>query len=144
MRDRAIAELIKDRGFVGVGTGITVADCAQRMKAANAGAVLVVEKDRLLGILTERDILVRVVAAHQDPNTTLVADVMTPDPQTISPDKPFDHALHIMYERGFRHLPVIADGRPVGMVCASDALGPELEGFKSELTMREKIAEALG
>jgi signal-transduction protein with cAMP-binding, CBS, and nucleotidyltransferase domain len=69
---------------------------------------------------------------------------MTPRPQTIHPDKPFGHALHLMLEGGFRHVPVVEDGRPMGMVSACDALGPELEQFVSELRDREHIGEILG
>jgi CBS domain-containing protein len=86
----------------------------------------------------------RVVAEGRDPSDTRVGDVMTRNPQTIDPDKPFEHALHIMYEGGFRHVPVVEDdGRLIGMVSARDALGPELREFADELDTREHIGEIL-
>ena len=69
---------------------------------------------------------------------------MTAHPQTIGPDKPFGHALLMMYESGFRHVPVVEHGKPIGMVSARDALGPELQEFESELERRQHIGEILG
>jgi signal-transduction protein with cAMP-binding, CBS, and nucleotidyltransferase domain len=62
----------------------------------------------------------------------------------IHPDKPFGNALFMMYEGGFRHVPVVENGRPLGMVSARDALGPELEEFGAEMLHREQIAQILG
>jgi CBS domain-containing protein len=70
--------------------------------------------------------------------------VMTAHPQTITPDKPFGHALLMMHEAGFRHVPVVENGKPVGMVSARDALAPELQEFDSELERRTRIGEILG
>ena len=69
---------------------------------------------------------------------------MTPDPQSIHPDKAFGHAMLMMYEGGFRHVPVVENGRPLGVVSARDALGPELQAFESEISNREHIREILG
>ena len=105
--------------------------------------MLVCDKKRLVGVFTERDALFRVTAGECDPKTTLLADVMTPNPQTIGPDKPLGHALHMMYEGGFRNVPVVEKGRPIGMVSAHDALGPELKEFVAEMDERENITEIL-
>ena len=104
---------------------------------------MVVEGGRLVGIFTERDALFGVIAEGRDPRSTRLGEVMTRDPQTIGPDKPLGHALHMMYEGGFRHVPVVENGRPLGMVSARDALGPELREFESELVQREHIREIL-
>jgi len=69
---------------------------------------------------------------------------MTSNPRTIDPERPFGHALHLMYEGGFRHVPVVKDARPVGMVSARDALGPDLRQFISDLDTRNHIGEILG
>jgi CBS domain-containing protein len=113
------------------------------MKERHVGAVLVVEEGKLAGVFTERDVLNRVVAEDRDPRTTPLAEVMTRNPQTIHPDKPFPDALHLMYEGGFRHVPVVEDGRPVGVISARDALGPELEDFIYELLRREQAHDIL-
>jgi len=113
------------------------------MAAERVGSVMVVRDGRLAGIFTERDALFRVLAARRDPETTRIADVMTANPQTITPDRPLGHAMHMMNEGGFRHVPVVVDGRPVGMVSARDALGCELLAFEQELEQRESISERL-
>ena len=74
---------------------------------------------------------------------TRLADVMTRECQTIAPDKPLGHALHMMYEGGFRHVPVVENGTPIGMISARDALGTELLDFETELVKREHIREIL-
>jgi signal-transduction protein with cAMP-binding, CBS, and nucleotidyltransferase domain len=115
------------------------------MKKKSVGAVMVVKDNGCLtGVFTERDAVFRVLAEGRDPKTTRLSDVMTPEPQTIAPEKPFGHALLMMYESGFRHVPVVEDGKPVGMVSARDALGPELQAFESELQRRTRIGEILG
>jgi CBS domain-containing protein len=120
-----------------------VIEAAGLMKRSRVGAIMVVQRGRLTGIFTERDALFRVLAERRDPHTTRLADVMTCDPQTIGPDKPLGHALHMMYEGGFRHLPVVENGAPLGIVSARDALGPELLEFETELVKREHIREIL-
>ena len=122
---------------------MSVSEAADRMRRRKLGAVAVVAEGRLVGVFTERDALFRVVAEGRDARTTPLAEVMTPDPQTIHPAKPFGHALHMMFEGGFRHVPVVEDGRPVGMVSARDALGPELREFVSDLGDRNHISEIL-
>jgi signal-transduction protein with cAMP-binding, CBS, and nucleotidyltransferase domain len=68
---------------------------------------------------------------------------MTRNPKTIHPDRSFTEALQMMYGGSFRHVPVVEDGRPVGMVSARDALGPELEAFVYEMLRQEQIGDIL-
>ena len=144
MPDRPVREIIAGQRPVVANAEITVSAAAQLMQQHHIGAVLITEGERLAGIFTERDALFRVIAAGRDPTTTRVAEVMTRDPRTISPDRPFGHALHLMYEGEFRHVPVVENGRPLGMVSARDALGPDLKEFISELDTRAHIGEILG
>lgn len=144
MSHRPIRTIIENQELVTATSTTTVRDAARLMKESKTGALLVCEQRRLVGVFTERDALFRVTAEGCDPNTTLLAEVMTPNPQTIDPDKPLAHALHMMYEGGFRNVPVVENGRPVGMVSARDALGPELKEFVTEMDEREHIAEILG
>jgi len=123
---------------------MSVADAAAAMREAKVGAIMVLDGPQLAGIFTERDALYRVLAAAKDPKKTKLGEVMTADPDTIGPDMPFGHALHIMFERGFRHVPVVENGLPVGMVSARDALGPEMEQFQAELREREHLEEIMG
>ena len=115
---------------------VTVLEAAVLMKQQGKGALLVVEGTRLSGIFTERDALFRVIAAGRDPATTKLADVMTPQPQTMHPDEPFVKALRVMHKRGFRHLPVVEHGRPLGVVSARDALDDDLYELRVDLVQR--------
>jgi len=144
MPQRPIRNLIASQNPVIAEADMTVTEAARRMKERRVGALLVMREDRLAGIFTERDALFRVIAEGRDPATTRLVEVMSANPRTISPDRPFGHALHMMHEGGFRHVPVVEEGKPVGVVSARDALGPELEAFVSELGEREHIFEVLG
>lgn len=143
MPDRPVRAIIEDQKPVTAGSHITVAAASRLMKKHSVGALLVVDRARLAGIFTERDALFRVIAEGRDPAKTRVAEVMTPDPRTIEPDRPFGHALHLMYEGEFRHVPVVENGKPLGMVSARDALGPDLQQFVADLDTREHIGEIL-
>lgn len=144
MPQRPIREIIENQKPITASAGISVAEAAQLMKEHRVGAILVVQGGKLKGIFTERDALFRVMAAGRDPKTTTLSEVMTPNPRTISPDRPFGHALHLMYEGEFRHVPVVENGRPLGMVSARDALGPDLQQFITDLDTRTHIGEILG
>ena len=121
----------------------SVRESARLMKKMQIGALLVVEHGRLVGIFTERDALARVLAEGRDPETTPLVEVMTLDPITVHPDQPFVMALHLMYENGFRHVPVAENGRPLGMVCARDALEVEEAEFEKTLRQREHLRAIL-
>ncbi len=145
MPNRPIIKVIQQRDFAVAPEGISVREAAQRMKRAGQGALAIIdERGRIAGICTERDLSFKVVAAGLPPESTPVGDIMTPNPVGISPDKPFGHALHLMFEGGFRHMPVVdPQGRPIGMTSARDALGLEILQLHSELQLREDIAEIL-
>jgi len=143
MTHRSIREIIEHQEVVAAPESMTVADAARLMKEKQVGALLIMNEGRLTGIFTERDALFRVVSDCRDAKTTCLAEVMTRDPRTIEPDRPFPDALHLMHERGFRHVPVVEDGRPVGMISARDALGPELEDFVYELLRQEQGQDIL-
>jgi CBS domain-containing protein len=115
---------------------VSVLEAAILMKEKSKGALLVCDGTKLTGIFTERDALFRVIAAGRDPATTSLADVMTPQPMTMHPDKPFIEALRLMHQRGFRHLPVVENGRPLGVVSARDALDDDLYELRVELAQR--------
>ena len=117
----------------------TVSKAARLMARRKVGAVMVVEQQHWIGIFTERDALYSVIARDLDTKATTLADVMTPDPVTIGPEKSFGYALLVIYENGFRHLPVVKDGQVVGIVSARNALDPDLEEFVAESQRREQF-----
>ena len=134
-----IRDVIERRKLVVAPPDASVANAAALMKQENVGAVLVVEAGRLVGIFTERDAVYRVMAAARDPHRTLLSEVMTSDPKTVQPDDSFGYALLLMHEHGFRHAPVVEDGRLVGVVSARHALDPDLEEFAAEAERRKSI-----
>jgi CBS domain-containing protein len=143
MPNRKISDVIRGQKILCAESGNTVREAACRMAQEKVGSILIVEKGLLVGIFTERDVLNRVVAARLDPDTTTLAKVMTKDPQTVKPDRPFSHALHMMYEGCFRHMPVVENGKPLGMISIRDAIGPELTAFESELERRDQLTEII-
>jgi CBS domain-containing protein len=143
MIDRSIRNLIADKEPITCQENLSVSEAARVMKRHRIGAIMVVEGDKLIGIFTERDALFRVVAEDRDLHATKVADVMTRNPLCIHPDKPFADALQIMHDGRFRHVPVVENGRAVGMVGASDAMGPELEAFVWELLRQDQVNDVL-
>lgn len=122
----------------------TVIEAAALMASRNVGAVMVVERERLVGIFTERDAVFRVIARGHDARTTVLADVMTRTPLTVDPDKSYGYALLMMHQNGFRHVPVVENGKPVGIVSSRNALDPDLEEFVSESQRRKHIQQSLG
>jgi len=140
---RTIRTIVEHQEIVTAAARTSVSDAAKLMRQHNVGALPVVDDDRLVGIFTERDSLYRVVAANLDTRRTQLADVMTPNPQTVHPDDSFAHALHLMHAGGFRHVPVVENDRVLGMVSARDALGPELEDFVYALLRQEQSHDIL-
>lgn len=145
MPNRLVSEVIAGKKCLTVGARTPVREAARLMKAHRISALMVVgATGMLIGICTERDLVFDVVADGLDPDHTSVAMVMTANPRTIGLDKPFGHALHIMYEGGFRHVPVVdIMGRPVGMISARDALESDALNFDADLIRREAISVAL-
>jgi CBS domain-containing protein len=103
-----------------IGPQDSVAEAARRMTSADVGDVVVVEAGTVRGILTDRDIAVRLVAADK-PGTTPVAEIISEtDVATVTPDTPLDQAVTLLRSKAVRRLPVVEDGRPVGVVSLGD------------------------
>ena len=143
MSGRTIRSIIEGQELITAPQSMPVGDAARLMKSHNVGAILVVEDDKLVGVFTERDALFRVVAEGRDASTTQLGAVMTRNPKTIEADSLFTLALQMMYEGGFRNVPVVENGRPVGLVSARDALGPELKDFVFEMLRQEQATDVL-
>jgi CBS domain-containing protein len=140
MFDEPVRNVMQPRKLLTAAPEMFVSEAVKLMAVQNVGAILVVEEDRLLGIFTERDLLVRVVAPRLDSLTTSLADVMTRAPRTIHPDETLGYALLVMHDGGFRHLPVVEDGKPIGIISSRSAMDPELEEFVSEANRRRHLA----
>ena len=118
----SISNLLERKGPVvhAVAPTLSVYDAVAEMNRHRIGAIVVLDGERLVGIFTERDVLRRVVGAGLDPKRALVADVMTSGVLTISPDTAVDEAMLIFTEKRCRHLPVVADGRLIGVLSIGD------------------------
>src|SRR5881275_373537 len=107
------------RDVLAVAPEDTLGEAAQKMVERGVGSVVVLDFGRLIGILTERDLL-RAVAARTHSSDARVREWMTADPITASEETSLDEAVHVMLEHGFRHLPVVRDERPIGVVSLRD------------------------
>ena len=119
---KTLRELVKDRRSYSVDAARTVLEAARYMMEHNVGAVPVLRNGDLVGILSERDIMNRVVAVGRTPGTTAVSEVMTANPRAVAADESIEECLFIMREFGFRHLPIV-DGKELrGLVSLRDVL----------------------
>jgi len=117
-----LRELVKDRKLYSVDASRTVLEAARYMMEHNVGAVPVLREGNLTGIISERDIMNRVVAVGRTPGTTAVSEVMTANPRAVAADESIEECLFIMREFGFRHLPIV-DGKELkGLVSLRDVL----------------------
>lgn len=136
MFDQTIKSVMKEnrKKFFTSGSSERVSHAAKLMRSKGIGALLVVDEDRLVGIFTERDALFRVLAQGLDPDMTTLREVMTADPITLGPERTYGHALIVMHENGFRHIPVVEDGKVVGIISSRDAMDPDMQ----ECTWQER------
>jgi CBS domain-containing protein len=117
-----LRDLVKDRKVYSVEATRTVLEAARFMMEHNIGALPVMRNGELAGILSERDIMNRVVAVGRTPGHTAVSEVMTANPRAVSADESVEECLFIMREFGFRHLPIV-DGKELkGLVSLRDVL----------------------
>lgn len=137
MFDLPIRSVMERKKFITAAPDKTVSQAARLMATKDAGAVLVVEDRQLIGIFTERDVVFRVIAPGLDPKATLLREVMTADPKTLGPTQSYGHALVIMQENGFRHVPVVEEGQAIGIISSRNAMDPDLEEFVADQRRRE-------
>ena len=141
MTFRTVEDLLMGRSLVGVTGCFTVAAACHRMRECGVGALAVLDGQRLVGILSERDVTVRVIAGHRDPMLTLVREVMTREPATVPAHATIPTALRAMTAGGFRHMPVTRGGAVIGMLSVRDI--PH-EGDLPSVRTREVPVLALG
>lgn len=146
MNERTVFQAMSRRHVVSIGPNATVHEAACVMTQANCGSVLIVDgAGSLLGILTERDLMTRVLAKALNPAATLVSKVMTPHPQCVGPEMRVADAVVIMIERGFRHLPVVVGGTKIlGVFSVRDALPREVNAAVGLAEFNDQVNDALG
>lgn len=146
MAERTVFQSVPRMHVLSLGPQASAWEAACAMTRANCGSVLVMEPpDRLLGIVTERDLMTRVLAKALDPKHTTLVQIMTPHPQCVPPETKVSDAVLIMIERGFRHLPIVAADRKIlGVFSIRDALPREIGTALSEAEFNEQVNDALG
>lgn len=146
MTERTVLQSMSQRHVVSLNPHATVWESACVMTKANCGSVLIIDATgAMIGIVTERDLMTRVLAKALNPQTTKVSEVMTPDPQSVLPDTKVSEAVLIMIERGFRHLPIITDaGKILGVFSVRDALPREIGAAVSMAEFNDQVNDALG
>jgi CBS domain-containing protein len=140
MTMRKMSEIVRHQNPVILSQDTTVKHACICMRDAHVGAVLVIDKkENLVGIFTGRDVVARVAAAGRDSATTRLRDVMTPEPYIMVPNKTAIDALRLMQECGFRHVPVVDNGRLLGVVSRGDFRGLEQDRLEEETLLWEHM-----
>jgi CBS domain-containing protein len=98
----------------------TLADAARTMRDSNVGAVIVEDQGKLFGIVTDRDIVVRAIAQERDPKNTKLSDACSKTLVSLAPDEDTDRAVEVMRERSVRRVPVVENGKVVGILSLGD------------------------
>jgi len=123
---------------------VSVSDSVRQMNVHRIGAMLVMVDTKLVGIFTERDALTKVLGAGLDPTVTNVSEVMTKNPFCVTPLTTLDEAMDIVTHKRFRHLPVVEDGKVVGMVSSGDLTHRLVRNQSGEIRELVEIAGRRG
>jgi CBS domain-containing protein len=146
MTERTVFQSMSKRHVLSLAPNATVHEAACVMTRANCGSVLIIDVGGpLLGIVTERDLMTRVLAKALDPSATTVAQVMTRNPRCVPPQMKVADAVLIMIERGFRHLPIVDQNEKIlGVFSVRDALPREVNTAVSLAEFNDQVNDALG
>jgi len=136
---RRLSDIVFNQTPLVLPSSSTVKRACQQMRDRRIGSVLVVDKEGvLIGIFTGRDAVSRVLAEGRSA-TTRIAEVMTKDPISMSPDLTTIDALRLMWDHGFRHVPITRDGKVVGVVSRGDFKGLEQDRLEEEVNLWEHM-----
>jgi CBS domain-containing protein len=146
MTERTVFKSMSFRHVLSVLPNASVFDAACAMTRANFGSILVIDaSNALLGIVTERDMMTRVLAKELDPKTTAVTNIMTRNPHCVPPETKVTEAILLMMERGFRNLPVVSgENKIMGVFSARDALPQELQAAESLAEFNNQLNDSVG
>jgi CBS domain-containing protein len=142
-----VASLLKEKEkakLVSVAPTASVAEAVQTMKNENIGAVVVLDQQKLVGIFTERDVLVRVVGEARDPLKTLVSEVMTSAVRSVGPATPVIETLQLMSDRRHRHLPVLDDSQVCGLISMGDVTRWVIRAQQEQVNLAINAVKQMG
>ncbi len=108
------------KSMVTVNISATAAEAAKKMASEKVGTVLVLDGGLLKGLVTDRQIAIKVVASGKDPSKVLVSEFMTKDPVTVSPEMDIHEAVKLIGSQGYRRIPVLEGGKPIGILSVAD------------------------
>jgi len=136
---KLITDVMNHHKLVCLPPQTSVAAASRTMFERKIGAVMVTSGNRLLGIVTERDINFRVIALSRSPETTLLSDIMTRNPDTLTPDAAVAEALEMMQSYGYRHVPVERNGAVIGVVSVRDLFMEVKQDLENDIHEREEF-----
>jgi CBS domain-containing protein len=137
-----IRELVRDREVYTVQSNNTVREVATFMAEKNVGAVPVLRGEDLVGVISERDVVRRVLLQNLDWNSTPVSEVMSAEPLTVVPDDDAEHCMLLMKQHNFRHLPVCDGTRLLGFLSMRELLLHDLDAKEIEVRMMRAYMNA--
>ncbi|MEO9903613.1 CBS domain-containing protein [Nisaea sp.] len=136
---RVVPDVVSNQDLLTLPKTATVEQAAIHMAERHVRSVLVIDEDQLVGVFTGTDLIERVVAVGKIPQATVLAEVMSTSPETISPDQPAIEALRVMRAGGFRHLPVVHKSKLVAVLSRRDFVREE----EDEIDLEEKLWEEM-
>lgn len=139
MQRRVVPDIVSSQKLTTFSPDTTVRDAVAIMNERSIGAILVMKDEQLAGIFTERDLLRRVVAASRDPDITRLDEVMTVNPDTLTPKATAMEALLLMRSRGYRHLPVLENDKLIGIVSIRDLFAAVQEELEQDVRQRDAL-----
>lgn len=136
---KTVKHILKNKPAVvhSITQDVSVLEALKMMMEKNISALLIIENDRLMGIFTERDYARKIILKGKSSKDTVMREVMTTDPHTISPDERIDHCMQLMTDRHFRHLPVLENGTVVGMLSIGDLVKSIIEDQQQTISQLE-------
>ncbi len=134
---RIMPDIIQSQTITSLSATRSALEGAKLMAEKNVAAIIIVDDGKLSGIVTERDLTQRVLAKGLDPEETSIGDIMTKDPDTLSPGDSALDALELMSVRNYRHLPVVENGKVVGMVSIRDLYSAVKKSLEADIRETE-------
>ncbi|HIJ95290.1 MAG TPA: CBS domain-containing protein [Desulfuromonadales bacterium] len=133
----------KDQNLLSIAPTVTVLDAIRLMSEKNVGALPVMEGDKLVGIISERDYARKVILKGRSSDETLVKDIMTENVLTVTPENTNDECMNLMTEKCLRHLPVVSNKKVIGMISIADVVRAIMSDQNRTISNLESVVEDL-